>query len=300
MHERSSRNRTMAPPRSVEELRAEIVNRHEALSRRLQQVAQFVMDNPNDIALETLTVIGERSGVQPSTIVRFAKFFGFSGASQMQKVFRNELVNSSASPSYSQRIRHFNRNRDRAMPMTALTMLREFAESNIIALQHLKDAHIGPELDESVQMLARAESVYLVGLRRSFPVAAYLAYALRHVEKKCHLIDGLAGMLSEQTEMMTRNDMLIAISFRPYAPETIGVVTHARQKGTKIIAISDSRLSSISKLADVVFETQDAEVRGFRSLTASLCLAQSLAISFAWESRPSGPRKRKSRTGGPK
>lgn len=278
-------------PRTVEELRAAIISRHDALSRRLRQVAQFVMDNPNDIALETLTVIGERSGVQPSTIVRFAKFFGFSGASQMQKVFRDQLVNSSASPSYSERIRQFNRNRGRAMPISALTMLQEFAESNIIALQHLKDAAIGRELERSVQMIARAESVYLVGLRRSFPVAAYLAYALRHVEKKCHLIDGLAGMLTEQTEMMTRADLLIAVSFRPYAPETIDVVTHAGQKKAKIIAISDSRLSAMSKLADVVFEIHDAEVGGFRSLTASLCLAQSLAISFAYQSRSSGAGK---------
>ena len=40
---------------------------------------------------------------------------------------------------------------------------------------------------------------YLIGLRRSFPVAAYLAYALRHVDdKRAYLIDGVAGMLNEQ------------------------------------------------------------------------------------------------------
>ena len=33
----------------------------------------------------------------------------------------------------------------------------------------------------------------LVGLRRSFAVAAYLAYALRHVDKRAYLIDGVAG-----------------------------------------------------------------------------------------------------------
>ena len=53
-------------------------------------------------------ILAERCGVQASTIVRFAKAFGYDGASQMQRLFRNELINSAPSPSYSERIRQFN------------------------------------------------------------------------------------------------------------------------------------------------------------------------------------------------
>ena len=52
-------------PASAEELRAEIVSRYETLSKRLKQIARYILDEPNDIALETLnsrgfTTIGER------------------------------------------------------------------------------------------------------------------------------------------------------------------------------------------------------------------------------------------------
>ena len=72
---------SVKPPRSPEALRNEIVRRYEQLSPRLKQVAKFVLENPNDVALQTLAVIAARSKVQPSTIVRFAKTFGYEGAS---------------------------------------------------------------------------------------------------------------------------------------------------------------------------------------------------------------------------
>jgi hypothetical protein len=78
------------PPQTSEELRAAILDSYENLSKRLQQIARYVLDEPNAVALETLAVIGERAGVQPSAIVRFAKAIGFESASQMQKVIARE------------------------------------------------------------------------------------------------------------------------------------------------------------------------------------------------------------------
>ena len=107
---------------------------------------------------------------------------------------------------------------------------------------------------------------------------------MRHVDdKRAYLIDGVAGMLAEQGGMAREGDLLIAISFRPSAKETAEVVEQARARGARVLALSDTRLSPIARDADVVFETKDAEVRQFRSLTASLCLAQTLVISYAFQ-----------------
>ena len=77
--------KSVEPPDNLETLRNIIAQRYDSLSPRLKQVASYVLDNPNDIALETLSVIAGRSDVQPSTIVRFAKVFGYGGASEMQR-----------------------------------------------------------------------------------------------------------------------------------------------------------------------------------------------------------------------
>ena len=180
-------------PRNLEHLRSEIARQYEDLSPRLKQVASYVLDNPNDIGLETLAVIADRCDVQPSTIVRFAKVFGYRGASEMQRLFRDEILLAAPSPSYSERIRQFQERTDEVDWSSPHNVMREFAESNIIALEHLREAVPKADLERSLGLLQHAHTVYLAGVRRAFPVAAYLAYSLSHVEKRAFLLDGVAG-----------------------------------------------------------------------------------------------------------
>lgn len=283
----------MSARNNLEALRARIVQRYESLSPRLKQVAAYTLEHPNDVGLETLAVIAKRCKVQPSTIVRFAKSFGYDGASEMQKLFRDELLSLAPSPSYAERIRQFNERAGDTAQQSPSDLLHEFVEGNIAALQHLNETTRQLDLERGVRLIAEAEAVYLVGLRRSFPVAAYLAYALRHADKRTYLVDGLAGMIVEQSSMMGPGDLLIATSFRPYAQPTADIVNEASDRGARVIAISDSRLSPIARRADLCFEIKDAEFRKFRSLTASLCLAQTLVISYAYQltARESGAGK---------
>jgi len=98
---------------------------------------------------------------------------------------------------------------------------------------------------------------YLAALALATPVAAYLAYGLRHVDKPVHLIDGLAGMFVEQSTQMGNRDVLLAISFRPYAKETADIVGRAREAGATVIVISDSRVSPVAREADVAFDVRE-------------------------------------------
>ena len=268
-----------SPPDNLEALKREIASTYDELSPRLKQVASYLIDNPNDIALETLSVIAGRCNAQPSTIVRFAKVFGYSGASEMQRLFRDEILSAAPSPSYSERIRQFRKRSGEVDWLSPHNVLDDFAESNIIALEHLREAIRPEDLETAVGLMHKAHTVYLAGVRRSFPVAAYLAYSLSHVEKRTFLLDGVAGMTSEQSWMLGPDDVVIAVSFRPYAEDTAAVAERAKANGAPLIAISDSRLSPIARDAEVCFEIKEAEVRQFRSLTASMCIAQTLVIS---------------------
>src|SRR4030095_15700280 len=124
-------------PTTADELRAAILARYDSLSKRLKQVARYVLDEPNELALETLAVIAERCGVQPSAIVRFAQAFGFSGASQMQRLFRDGLLSANNAIGYGERVRRFSESVSRTAAGDGL--LSEFVEGNILALQNLSE-----------------------------------------------------------------------------------------------------------------------------------------------------------------
>jgi DNA-binding MurR/RpiR family transcriptional regulator len=268
-------------PATAEALRGEIVRRYETLSKRLKQIARFILDEPNDIALETLAVISARCGVQPSAVVRFAQSFGFEGASQMQRLFRDGLLSNNAAIGYSERVRQLSdASNASAQPGD---LLAEFVEGNTLALQNLLQTVSEEALRTAVAAIQECGTVHVVGFRRSFPVASYLAYSLLQAGKRTVFIDGVAGLAMRQAQAMAPDDLLIAISYHPYAEETVAVVDAVAARGGKVLAMSDSLVSPVAKPADLVLLIREAEVRKFRSLSASMCLAQALAINFAFE-----------------
>ena len=184
----------MPSAKAIDKLRAEIVRRHDRFSPRLKQVARFVLENPNDMGFESLSDIAVRCDVRPSTIVRFAKALGFKGGSALQRLFRDELLASSSSHAYSARIKGLSwLERAGVLAEGPHRLMQEFARENINALTLMKNSIRNDQVRRAVSLICDARTVYLAGVRRSFPVAAYLSYALRQAGKpQVHLLDGRA------------------------------------------------------------------------------------------------------------
>lgn len=270
------------PPQTAEDLRAAILDRYESLSKRLQQIARYVLDEPNAVALETLAVLAERSGVQPSAIVRFAKTFGYDGATQMQRLFRDGLLSGGAALGYGERVRQFTEGVDGKAVGGPAQVLAEFVEGNVLALQNLGEIISSHDIGAAVDLIARADTVYVAGFRRSFPVAAYIAYSLHQVDKKTVFIDSVGGMTRQQIHAIGADDLLLMVSYHPYAEEALHLIDAAVEADCKVLSISDSLVSPVAKPASLVLQVREAEIRKFRSLSASMCLAQSLVIAYAF------------------
>lgn len=276
------------PPQTSEELRAVILERYEDLSKRLQQIARYVLDEPNAVGLETLAVIGERAGVQPSAIVRFAKAIGFESASQMQKVVRDGLIAGSNVLGYSERVRQFAETvRDGGRPADVLD---EFVEGAVLSLNNMRELVQAGDLRGAVDLIAEAETIYVIGFRRSLPVSSYLAYSLQQLNKKTIFVDGVGGLTRQQVQLISKGDLLIDISFHPYADETIQAVQTAVSHQAKVLSISDSLVSPTAKPATLALQVREAEIRKFRSLAATMCLAQTLVVSYAFRTTRQGAR----------
>ena len=288
-------------PQTAAELRDLILSRYDDFSKRLQQVARYVLDHPDDMALETLTVIAQRSESQPSAIVRFAKALGFTGAGPMQRLLRDSLLANHTSLGYGERIRKFGAGLEGNVATHGIgRLLEEFAAGDILSLQNLRETISPDDLARAIDLLRKADSVYVVGMRRSFPVAAYLAYSLPQVGKRSVFVDGVGGLGAQQVRSISGKDLLIAISYHSHAEETVAVFEAARDAGATILSVTDSLISPIAKGASQTLLVRESEVRAFRSLSASICLAQTLVIGLAYEEERSatarGPRQKKTRT----
>lgn len=261
-----------------EALRRTIADKHDQLPPVLRRIAEFALAHPNEVALGTVAELAKRAAVQPSALVRFAQSLGFDGFSDLQRVFRGPLVEDRQS--YRERLRRQRPDAGETEPASAEAVLHRFVDAGLQALEQL-ETEIDPErLERAVTLAAAASTIYVVAQRRSFPVAAYLAYALFRLDRPTVLLDGVGGMLAEQARALSGRDLLLAVSFHPYAPETLSIIHAANARGCPVVALTDRPLSPLRSLAEVAFEVQDAEVLGFRSLTATMCLAQSLVVAL--------------------
>ena len=279
-----------APAADYEALQAEIGRRFAGLSRQLQRIARFALERPQDVALDTVAAAASKAEVQPSAMVRFAQALGYDGYTDMQRIFRDRLVQRSSS--YRERIATLRR----AAPALSRpkAVLHDFVADSINHLSHMEE-HVAPErLERAVGLLAGAARIHVLAQRRAFPVACYLAYALGQLELPVSLLDGVGGMVREQARAIRAGDALIAVSFRNYSPEVIELAAEAHRRGVPVVVVTDSAVSPLARNASVSFDLGDASDRPFRSLVEPLCLAQSLVVSVGNElAEAASPRKRK-------
>jgi DNA-binding MurR/RpiR family transcriptional regulator len=270
-----------APKLTVDALLIRISAEYDVLSKQLKVIARRVEQNRHHLGIIGIRDLAAQCEVQPSAIVRFAKHFGFTGFTEMQRIFRDGLAEQLApNRNYEERIRKVIESG--GGNLSSLDIANEFLGSGIAGMQQLRRRLDNRSFNTAVNLLAKSDNIWLVGSRRSFSVAVYLDYALQHTDKRIMLMSAIGSMQYDQVRAVRKNDVIIAISYRPYAEETVRVAKEALKRGARLIAITDSLMSPLARDAQVAFIVEDNSTLGFRSLSSTMGLAESLFIALAY------------------
>jgi DNA-binding MurR/RpiR family transcriptional regulator len=260
---------------SYEALAGRITERFPRLPGQLQRIARFALDAPEDFALGTAAQLAEQIGVQPSALVRFAAAVDCDGFAELRQLFRTQLRTRTLT--YRERIERLQSREPKTTSPGAV--FRSQAGHAIEELQRFQHAIDDRLLTQAVELIANASQINLLAARRSFPVAAYLAYALNQLEVRTQLLDNVGGMNREFASRIDVDEVIIAISFRNYTGEVIEIADSCRQRGAAVIAITDSKLSPLTRVATLSLAIGDDGGAPFRSLVEPIVLAQSLVVA---------------------
>lgn len=268
---------TISAAEDFDSLRSAILERKANLPKRLVQVAAYALDHPDEIAFGTAASIAHSAGVQPSTLVRFAQSFGFEGFSGLQQIFRARLRERNAS--YEERLRKLAA--DGLAVEESAAIFTGFVAAAHASLDALSSAIDPAAFERAVDILAGADTIYLVAKRRSYPIAAYMAYAFGKLKVRYQLAGSAAGVDDDLLALAGPNDAGFAVSFSPYASESAAQARTLAGNGVPLVALTDSALSPLAEHADIWFELVEADHGGFRSLSASMAFAMALTVSVA-------------------
>jgi DNA-binding MurR/RpiR family transcriptional regulator len=243
------------------------------LPRRLQQCADHVAAHQDSIALSTVAQVAQAAGVPASAMMRFCQVMGFSGYAEMQRLFREALARPV--PDYATRLA----NLKRAGSGQPAALVAEFVDAGRLSMEALARDLDETALNQAVDTLAMAEVIHLAGFRRSFPVAAYLAYVFDKLGVPAVLHDGVAGLVHPST--LRPGHALLAITFAPYSEETLALARRARETGLPVILLTDPPGSRLAPLGETILTVTEIDFGAFRSLSAAIALALSLAVAVA-------------------
>jgi DNA-binding MurR/RpiR family transcriptional regulator len=262
---------------TFETLRARIRARFDDLSPHLQRLARLALEDPNRFALQTIAATAAVAEVQPSALIRFAREFGYDGFSALQQVFKLRLIEGASA--YREQV--YEAHTAATEPGDAMRVLAECVDDMAASLQRLKTSICSDDLAKGIDLLRGASHIYVAGLRRSRPIAAYLAYGLIRMERPCSLLDIDGGMAAQQVANMRGSDVLAAVAFAEYAPAVVDVVRDAYLRGSPVLAITDVPSSPLVRNSYVAFRFDEAPTAAFRPISGPLALVQTLIVSLS-------------------
>jgi DNA-binding MurR/RpiR family transcriptional regulator len=257
-------------PGSYEELRAVLSSGTARLPKKLRQVAIHLWQHPTAVALGTVTSVAGEAGVQPSTLVRFAQAFGYTGFSDLQEVFKAHLADGGRDQAQA--------NWENASSGEAARLVDGFIGSSATSLARARDRLDLAQFEIVSETLAAADLIYIIGSKRAFSLTSYVSLALANLGVRNLALDNVGSTAFELLRCASAADAVLAVSFTPYNSITPELAASAAQRGVPIVSVTDSAFSPLVQVSKAYIEVIEESFSGFKSLSATLAVAMALVL----------------------
>ncbi|MDK2902604.1 MAG: hypothetical protein PWQ93_523 [Clostridiales bacterium] len=259
-----------------DDLLARIKEHYQSMSKGQKLIAEYIMAHYEKAAFMTASRIGEQVGVSESTVVRFADLLGYDGYPALQKALR-ELI------------------RNKLTTVQRIEMSADFNDPNVLFKTVLKSdinniRSTIEDIDENtfnsvIDNIFAANTIYILGMRSSAPLAQFLGYYLSFILPNVRVVTSGVSDVFEQMIWISDKDLLIGISFPRYSSRTIEAVQFAKERKAKIVAMTDSQLSPLTKWADYTLLARSDMASFVDSLVAPLSLINALIVAVGQRKR---------------
>jgi DNA-binding MurR/RpiR family transcriptional regulator len=260
---------SLAAPTTLQFLHEAIGEQFPLLTAQEQLVGKFIVDNPTKVALLSMRKLAALSNVSPYTVIRFFKKFGFAKFDDLKELSATALT---VDPVATLQMAQLKMN---ATPNVEPGGMLATQLGLILSAISNPDA---AELDRLAGILTRAKVNYVLGFRASQALAQHFHYCGQHAHKNMLFISGAESYAIDQIAGIGSGDVLVALSFKPYAQLTVRLCQFAKSKGARVVALTDSKLSPLFRLADEsVFVPADGPSY-FNSMVAPTIVLERLLV----------------------
>lgn len=248
-----------------------IQKEYSRLSKGHRLIAEYLINHYDIAAFMTAASLGETVGVSESTVVRFANVLGYEGYRELQKELQ-ELVKSKLTT--VQRISlssDFN---------NLENYMREVMKKDIQNIENILKEIDFNVFQKSLDITLKAQQVYILGLRSSSFLAGYLGFYLNFLLDNVKIVTAGPNDVFEQLLKVTEKDVIIGISYPRYSRRTLEALSYAKEKGCKILTITDSLMSPATQYSDYTLVASSNMFSFVDSLVAPMSLINAFIVAL--------------------
>lgn len=253
-----------------------IQSNFDSLSKGQKLIAEFIINNYDKAAFMTAATMGLTVNVSESTVVRFANTLGYKGYKELQKDL-HELVKNKLTTVQRISMASEYSNRENA--------LKKVMEKDMYNIEKTISEMDINTFQNAVNMITKADNVYILGLRSSSFLAGYLGFYLSFMLKGVRVIQLGPNDVFEQLLKVDPKDLIIGISYPRYSKRTLEALDFCKERGCKIISITDSLISPASKDSDLSLIASSDMLSFVDSLVAPMSLINALIIAIGMEKK---------------
>ena len=244
-------------------------------SKGQKRIARYITEDYDKAAFMTANRLGKTVGVSESTVVRFAVDLGFDGYPSMQKTLQEMIRNKLTA------IQRVEVSKERIGNQDVMTMVMQ---SDIEKIRMTLDETDQVSFNQAVAAIANAKRIYVLGVRSASVLANFISFYFRFMFDNLVSVDTSSiSEVFEQIVHISADDVFIGLSFPRYSKRTIKAMQYAKDQGAKVVAITDSKVSPLTKIADVSLLAKSDMASFVDSLVAPLSLVNALIVAISRE-----------------
>jgi DNA-binding MurR/RpiR family transcriptional regulator len=260
---------TTPPP--APRLLGKIEQAQQSFSPNDRRIADYLLVAYPQTAWWTVEEVARGANVSKSAIVRFAGRLGYEGFQQLQRELQDDFSELLTSPA------RLVEQRTRADAHVVTSGL-ELAVANLQSTFERLNA--SQRIDQVARrIIACRGRIVILGMRKSFGLAAYLEYLLAAARSGVELVRPDSASFPGGLADLTPDDILIAISVRRYTRAALRAMEYARAAGVHVVAITDTVAGPAAARADVVLAATADGVLLYDSAISIIFVAEAIANS---------------------
>lgn len=242
-------------------------------SKGQKRIAAFIQESYDKAAFMTASKLGKTVNVSESTVVRFAAELGYDGYPAMQKALQEMIRNKLTS---IQRIEVAN---DRYGDHDVLSMVMQ---SDIDKIRLTLEEASRTDFSGAVDAIIEAKRIYILGVRSSVAVSSFLGFYFNLIfDNVVQVHSNSASEMFEQLLRVGEGDVVIGVSFPRYSRRTVQAMHFARDRGAKVVAITDSAASPLAASATHTLLAKSDMASFVDSLVAPLSMVNALIVAVS-------------------